>query len=159
MISGDIATSCHKARSRSDGSSSVRRMATVDVTSSSLSYSYNGTTASSSNGSDSAPQPLPVPPVSVKPGTLPDFPTLSAPVFMWGPRSGIDFCNDVDRAYELTTKWRKNVFKLPSGSEAKRFLQCLTSLYSAFGERSALECIAFKATAVTSTMCWQAKLL
>ena len=67
---------------------------------------------------------------------------------MWGPRSGIDFCNDVDRAYELITRWRKNVFKLPSGSEAKRFLQCLTRLFAAFGERSALECVAFKAAAL-----------
>ena len=67
---------------------------------------------------------------------------------MWGSRTGVDFCKDIDRAFEVTTKWRKNVFKLPSGAETKHFLQCLTRLYTAFGDRSALECITFKAAAV-----------
>ena len=48
----------------------------------------------------------------------------------------------------MTCTWRKNVFKLPSGAAGKKFVQLLTNLYLAWGERSPLESIAMKAAAV-----------
>jgi len=81
-------------------------------------------------------------------GELPPFPSGSIPAFKWGPRDGADFINDVNVAYEITTKWRKNVFKLPSGQSGKSFTLALSRLYDAYASRSPLECIALKAAAI-----------
>ncbi|MEO7176742.1 MAG: hypothetical protein ABI002_13220 [Saprospiraceae bacterium] len=88
----------------------------------------------------------PVPPVIL--GELPAFPPLSRPTFTWGTRDAACFITDVNRAYEATTKWRKNVFKLPSGAVGKKFTQALTKLYIAWGERGPMEGIALKAAAI-----------
>ena len=88
-------------------------------------------------------------------GELPPFVPLSSPTFKWGPRDGADFINDVDRAFELTTKWRKNVFKLPSGHSGKDFTKAITRLYEGYGSRSPLECVAFKAAAIMSPLLLQ----
>jgi hypothetical protein len=88
-------------------------------------------------------------------GELPPFLPMSAPKFKWGPRDGADFIADVNRAYEITTKWRKNVFKLPSGQSGKLFTKALTYLYEAYGSRSPLESIAFKAAAIIAPLLLQ----
>ena len=74
---------------------------------------------------------------------------MSAPVFQWSPTcEGKFFVLAVESAYEVTSKWRKNVFKLPSGSSGRNFVKALTRLYEAYGTHSPLECVAFKAAAV-----------
>ncbi len=81
-------------------------------------------------------------------GELPVFPPMSLPIFKWGSRDAADFISDVQVAYGVVTKWRKNVFKLPSGTAGKKFTQALTRLYLAWAECSPLESIALKAAAI-----------
>ena len=81
---------------------------------------------------------------------------MSSPVFKWSPsRNGADFIKDVNCAYEITTKWRKNVFKLPSGNTGKLFTKALSRLYEAYDARSPLECIALKAAAIITPLLLQ----
>ena len=80
---------------------------------------------------------------------------MSTPAFKWGPRDAADFIKDIDHAYEITTKWRKNIFKLPSGQSGKQFTQVLSRLFIAYGERSPIECIALKAAAVITPLLLQ----
>ena len=89
------------------------------------------------------------------PGELPPFPPLCAPTFKWGESDAVQFIDDVQRAYEQTVKWRKNVFKLPSGSSGKKFTQALSKLYLAWGEKTPLECIALKAAAIMAPLLLQ----
>ena len=103
---------------------------------------------------------VPAPPVEEKHveckiGELPPFNFMSAPVFKWGARDASDFIKDVEKAYEFTTKWRKNVFKLPSGHSGKQLTQALSRLFAAFGERSPMECIALKAAAILTPLLLQ----
>ena len=72
-----------------------------------------------------------------------------------GPRSGVDFCADIDAAYEIIVTWRKNVFKLPTGTEAKHFIQSLTKLLIGFGDATTLESVTFKAVAVMAPLLLQ----
>ena len=58
---------------------------------------------------------------------------MSAPTFKWATRDAVDFMADVNWAYETTTKWRKNVFKLPSGQSGKHFTSALTRLLGLLG--------------------------
>ena len=88
-------------------------------------------------------------------GGLPPFNAMSSPVFKWGPRDALDFIKDVEHAYERTTKWRKNVFKIPSGQSGKHFTQALSFLFAAYGERSPTECIALKAAAIITPLLLQ----
>ena len=77
-------------------------------------------------------------------GDLPQFAIMSASAFKWGSRDAVDFINDIQQTYEVTTKWRKNSFNLPSGQSGKQFTQALVRLFAAYGERSPIECIALK---------------
>ena len=95
------------------------------------------------------------PDIESKCGDLPLFAAMSSPVFKWGPRDAADFIKDIDHAYEITTKWRKNIFKLPSGQSGKQFTQALSRLFVAYGERSPIECIALKAAAVITPLLLQ----
>ena len=96
-----------------------------------------------------------VPPTPLVPGVLPPFAPLSAPVFKWGSKDGADFAKDVDRAYESIARWRKNVFKLPSGQSGKHFTQALARLLASVGERSPLERVALKAAALLAPLLLQ----
>ena len=97
---------------------------------------------------DKAPEPL-------KLGDLPPFSPLSSPLFLWGGREATDIIRDIEQAYEITTKWRKNVFKLPSGLTGKHFTQELARLYNAYAQKSPQECIALKAAAVITPLLLQ----
>jgi hypothetical protein len=86
---------------------------------------------------------------------LPPFNKMSTPTFKWGLRDAYDFIKDVERAYEIITKWRKNIFKLPSGHSGKHFTQALSKLFAAYGERSPLESISLKAAAIITPLLLQ----
>jgi hypothetical protein len=88
-------------------------------------------------------------------GELPPFLPLATPTFKWASREGADFMTDVNCAYEITTKWRKNVFKLPSGHSGKLFTSALARLYDAYGSRSPMESIALKAAAIIAPLLLQ----
>ena len=75
-------------------------------------------------------------------------PKPTSPLFLWGKREAIDVIHDIDNAYETTTKWRKNVFKLPSGQTGKHFTQEIARLYTCYSDKSPQECIALKAAAI-----------
>ena len=91
-----------------------------------------------------------------EPGALPPFLPMSAPTFQWAEGcDGKSFIDSIEVAYEITTKWRKNTFKLPSGSSGKLFTKALTRLYEAYGQKSPLECIALKAAAVITPLLLQ----
>ena len=81
-------------------------------------------------------------------GELPPFIPHSAPNFKWGERDSGDFIKDVHWAFEITSGWRKNVFKLPKGSAGKHFTQALSKLYLSYAERTALECVSLKAASI-----------
>ena len=110
---------------------------------------------------ESKKPPLPKPSPDLKPptirtiGELPPFVEMSSPSFKWGTRDAADFIKDVERAYETTIGWRKNVFKLPSGQSGKHFTQALSRLFSAYGERTPMECIALKAASIITPLLLQ----
>src|SRR3954469_12221928 len=80
---------------------------------------------------------------------------MPTPTFKWGARDACDFIKDVEHAYEAITKWRKNIFKLPSGHSGKHFTQALSRLFVAYGERSPLESISLKAAAIITPLLLQ----
>ena len=103
-----------------------------------------------------APAAPPLLPDVPEPGLLPPFLPMAASTFKWAPGcDGKTFIASIDNAYEIVTKWRKNVFKLPSGHSGKSFTKALTRLYEGYALRSPLECIDFKAAAVIALLLLQ----
>ena len=109
-------------------------------------------------------EPLPKPsPSSLVPATVPErklgelppFAKMSTPGFRWGSKEAHELIRDVEQAYEVIIKWRKNVFKLPSGQCGKQFTQTLGLLLAAYGEKGPLECIAIKAAAILTPLLLQ----
>ena len=87
---------------------------------------------------------------------LPRFPKLpETPKFKWGTKEAPEFIRDVNQAFDVIAKWRKNVFRLPSGSAGKHFTQAKAEMYAAYGERSPMECIALKAAAIMAPLLLQ----
>ena len=80
---------------------------------------------------------------------------MSTPGFRWGPKEAHELIREVEQAYEVIIKWRKNVFKLPSGQCGKQFTQTLGLLLAAYGEKGPLECIALKAAAILTPLLLQ----
>ena len=46
---------------------------------------------------------------------LPSFTPTSTPDFRWGDVDGKTFADTINRCYEVTVHWRRNLFKVPSG--------------------------------------------
>ena len=63
---------------------------------------------------------------------------------MWGEKSADVFIGDINNAYEKLVYWRKNVFKLPSGSSGKNFIKECTRLIISWTSKSAIRPIALK---------------
>ena len=64
--------------------------------------------------------------------------------FMWGDLTSGQFSRDLNFVYEEIVYWRKNLFKLPSGSAGKDFIKETTRLLKAWTSKSALRPIAWK---------------
>ena len=58
-------------------------------------------------------------------------------------------------AYDEVVHWKRNLFVVPFGKAGKEFVQELTRLFHCCGEKSALECIALKATMLFYTLLLQ----
>ena len=99
------------------------------------------------------------PPINAPPSpTLPSLPLpipLANPSFVWGPLDAETFIQSVSCAYSEVVHWRKNTFTVPFGNAGKRFVTELSTLYRAYAEGSALECIALKAITVMSILLLQ----
>ena len=77
---------------------------------------------------------------------LPPFKsTLGSDQFKWGDVPGQKFTNLIEEAYSLIVHWRRNLFKVPSGSSGKQFVAELARLFNAFTTESAMESIALTA--------------
>ena len=53
---------------------------------------------------------------------LPPFVPISTPNFRWGDVDGETFACSINRSYEVTVHWRRNLFKIPSGKAGKAFI-------------------------------------
>ena len=67
------------------------------------------------------------------------------PNFIWGNRSGVEFCEKVSKGYDEVVQWRRNLFLLPIGKVAKSFIQETADLFESYASKSTLESIALKA--------------
>ena len=87
--------------------------------------------------------------------TLPSPEPLANPSFVWGSLRADDFIQSVSCAYSEVVHWKRNTFNVPYGNTGKKFVYELSSLYRAYAESSALECIAMKAITVMSILLLQ----
>jgi len=82
--------------------------------------------------------------------------TLLSSVFSWSEHvDGETFSPGVSDAYDEVVHWRSNLFLVPQGKVGKEFVQELVRLITAYGEGSALECIAIKAAMIQCTLLLQ----
>jgi hypothetical protein len=76
-------------------------------------------------------------------------------LFVWGSLDSETFIQSVSRAYPEVVHWRKNTFTVPYGNVGKKFVYELSTLYRAYADGSAMECIALKAVTVMSVLLLQ----
>ena len=86
---------------------------------------------------------------------LPVVTPVASPSFTLGQLDATSFIKIISEAYEETVHWRRNLFMIPTGNPGKRFVSELASLFRAYAEGSALECIALKATTVLAILALQ----
>ena len=77
------------------------------------------------------------------------------PDFQWGEKDGNTICNLISSAYSKVVHWRRNVFMVPSGKAGKSLIRELATLYQAYADATALECIALKACIVMQCLLLQ----
>ena len=87
--------------------------------------------------------------------SLPPFQKVSEQSFSWGDLSGSDFADCINAAYSEMTRWRRNIFQVPSGESGKEFVRELSRLFQAYAERSSLESIAITAAMVLPVLVLQ----
>ena len=88
-------------------------------------------------------------------GDLPHFCSAAEPNFVWGEVDGMAFGRALNRVYDETVHWSRNLFKIPSGKAGKTFVRELSRLFRAFADRSALESVAMKAAMVMPALLLQ----
>ena len=76
---------------------------------------------------------------------LPSFEPLPDPDYRWNDLTGPEFSNAINDAYNQLVHWKPNLFRVPSGSNGKKFVSELARLFQAFADASALETVALKA--------------
>ena len=86
---------------------------------------------------------------------LPDPSPVADPSFSWGTFDSETLIAHVSDAYDEVVHWKMNLFLVPIGSVRKSFVVELARLYRAFATKSALECIALKASAVLTVLALQ----
>ena len=65
---------------------------------------------------------------AIIPDDLPPFLALSSPSFTWGDIDGRSFCSRIDKVYEKTVHWRRNLFEVPRGKVGEDFVTELARL-------------------------------
>ena len=86
---------------------------------------------------------------------LPHFCFSAEPDFSWGEVDGMVFCRALNRIYDETTHWNRNLFKVPSGKAGTAFVRELSHMFRAFADSSALESVAMKAVMVMPALLLQ----
>jgi len=61
---------------------------------------------------------------------------------VWGEMRGTKLADSVNNAYREVTRWRRNIFNLPTGKAGEGFIEELTKLYLHFNIGDAFESIA-----------------
>ena len=79
---------------------------------------------------------------------LPNFQSVSNPVFGWGSLDAESFSHALEEAYSEAVHWRSNSFKVPLGRFGKEFVNELSRLFSAFASSSSMESVVLRATIV-----------
>jgi hypothetical protein len=86
---------------------------------------------------------------------LPVYTPVQENTFNWGEKSGNVFTESIRVAYEEMIAWRRNIFKVPSGRQGKRFVHKLANLFLSYGEGDATEIIALKSAMVFPSLMLQ----
>ena len=86
---------------------------------------------------------------------LPHLSSSAEPDFSWGEVDGMVFCRALNRIYDETTHWNRNLFKVPSGKAGTAFVRELSHMFRAFADSSALESVAMKAVMVMPALLLQ----
>ena len=72
-------------------------------------------------------------------------PSLLEQPQVWGLHTIQDLSQIINATYNETTKWRKNLFNIPSGATGKRFVEEMTKLINNWNNKSPLANVALKA--------------
>ena len=68
--------------------------------------------------------------------------------YWWEPVDGPTFCVKMNRCYEETVHWQRNVVAVPSGRVGKHFVAEMAHLYSSYAEESQIELFALTAAMI-----------
>ena len=87
---------------------------------------------------------------------------MRSPNSTWGNVvNGLTFCHKIEAANKEVTKWRRNVFNVPTGKAGTMFVNELSRPLDEYGSKSPMEKIAISAamiiphrSAVTETPCY-----
>ena len=85
----------------------------------------------------------------------PAFSPTSSTHFRWGDVTSKTFCEDIGKAYEEQTLWRKNTFSPPSDHAGTEFVKEHTRLLRAYKDRTPMECVAMQAVMVMPSLLLQ----
>lgn len=80
---------------------------------------------------------------------------MSSTPFRWGDVMSQSFCEDIGKAYEEQTLWRKNTFSPPSGHAGTEFVKEHTRLLRAYKDRTPMERVALQAVMVMPSLLLQ----
>ena len=86
---------------------------------------------------------------------LPPYEEAAAPNFQRGEIDAETFSHSIECCYAEVVHWKRNLFKIPSGKAGKAFVRELSRLFHAFGDSSAMECVALKAAMVLPALLLQ----
>ena len=86
---------------------------------------------------------------------LPHFCSSAEPNFKWGEVGGMVFRSVLNRIYEETVHWSRNLFKIPSGKAGTAFVREISRMFRAFADSSALESVAMKVVMVMPALLLQ----
>ena len=85
----------------------------------------------------------------------PAFTPVSSTPFHWGDATHQSFCENIGKAYEEQTLWRKNTFSPPSGHAGTEFVKEHTWLLRAYKDRTPMERVALQAVMVMPSLLLQ----
>ena len=86
---------------------------------------------------------------------LPHFCSSAEPNFIWGEVGGMVFRSVLNRIYDETVHWSRNLFKIPSGKAGTAFVREVSRMFRAFADSSALESVAMKVVMVMPALLLQ----
>ena len=84
-----------------------------------------------------------------------DIDLLSSDTWKWNGLPGNEFCKLINDTYNEIVTWRKNLFKLPSGNNAKHFIRELTFWLEQFNNNTAINNISLKVYMVLPSLLLQ----